>query len=96
MKSLLVIVCLFPLLAVANDTRYTLVVKGDLLEDDRLIDSKTGKIWKRSCVAMIRKAGKCTAYIWKPEAVEGLSSSSEIANYVKYEAEVVKEINEND
>lgn len=87
------VILLFSISAIAKDGRYQLVT-GSKFEDDRLLDSQTGKIWKRSCAAIMKKAGVCSAYVWKPEPVIGLSTDKEYQEYIEREQSVAKSADE--
>lgn len=62
------------------------LVRGENRDEDRLIDSQTGRLWKRSCVAGF--SGNCTAHSWYPEPVLGISSDKEVRDYIQRETEI--------
>lgn len=85
--------CIFSLNTFAKDGRFQLIQGKITVEEDRLLDSQSGKIWKRSCVAILNADGRCTAHIWVPEAVEGISTTKERADYIEAEQKVAERVN---
>lgn len=93
MKILLLCLLIFnPIYGMANGT-FELYLGSKEIEDDRLLNTKTGKIWKKSCVAMINATGACSAHMWVPEAVRGVSSQEELKLYLKDENELADSVN---
>ena len=82
----------------AHAGNFELYLKGTSLEEDRLLDKATGKIWKRTCVAMIKyeSSAVCSAFKWTPEAVDGVNTIKEVQEYMKGEKAVADSVNSRD
>lgn len=93
--TFIILITLFSFSALAKDGRFQLlgISKGD--DHKRLVDTQTGKIWKASCVAVIKSTGACSAYTWEPEPVRGVSPHAEVQKYIEEEQALVEAIHKN-
>lgn len=93
MKLTALLLSLMASTAFASETGRFQISYDSKKEDTIMIDSASGKIWKRSCSSAFKGSSACFTYAWSEESVFGITPKNIIAERIKGDQAIVDKAN---
>lgn len=82
--KLIIIFTLLSFSAFAKEGRYQFHMNQSDPGKSVLLDTASGKVYTRSCIAMVKSNGECVGTVWTEEMIRGVSSENAIKEHMRY------------